>query len=116
MCKLKTLVILVGIIPLIACQQDEDPPDLVEIAKGYCAIMQMCDPGEWESKEECEVYSAEEFKRTKEGNRKCFDALIVMETCPGAFESCDEYVKFEQDPAYECRTELSESYAACFEP
>ncbi|MBA3548877.1 MAG: hypothetical protein H0T76_20530 [Nannocystis sp.] len=116
MCKLRTFVLLVSILPILACQQDEDPPDLAEIARDYCAIMQMCDPGDWESKEECEVSSAEEFKRTKAENRKCFDALIIMETCLGAFESCDEYVKFEQDPAYECRTELSEFYAACLEP
>ncbi|MBA3548879.1 MAG: hypothetical protein H0T76_20540 [Nannocystis sp.] len=119
MCKLKTLILLVGIIPLLACQQDnEDPPDLVEIATGYCKTIQMCDPNDaWESQEACESYSADEFKRTKTENRKCYDARIIMETCLGAFESCDEYsAAFKQNTSDECRAEFSEFSSACIEP
>ncbi len=117
MCKLRTLVFLVGIIPLLACQQDEDPPDLVEIATGYCKTIQMCDPDDgWESQEACESYSADEFERTKTENRACYDARIIMETCLGGFESCDEYAEYKQDPAYECRTEFLEFSFDCLEP
>ncbi len=116
MCKLKTLVLLVGIIPLLACQQDdEDPPDLVAIATGYCKIIQMCDPDDgWDSQDACEAYSADEFKRTKTEDKECYDARIVMETCLGAFESCDEYsAAFKQNTSEECRIEFSDFYGAC---
>jgi hypothetical protein len=118
MCKSQTLVLFFGIIPLLACQQDANPPDLAEISSDYCSIVQVCDPatGAWESQEACETYSADEYKRTKVENRKCYDARIIMETCLGAFESCDEYAGFKQDPAYDCRTEFSEFSNACIEP
>lgn len=114
MCKLKTLILSVGVVSFLACQQHEDSPDLVEIAKGYCAIVQMCDPNDgWESQEACEAYSADEFEKTKTEDRECYDARIVMETCLGAFESCDEYAKFEGGTAYECQIEFSDFYGAC---
>jgi hypothetical protein len=102
---------------LLACQQHEDSPDLATIASDYCAVVQMCDPGDmWESLEVCERYSAEEFERTRVENKECFDARVVMETCLGQFESCDEYTAFTRGDSRVCRGEFDEFYFTCLEP
>jgi hypothetical protein len=110
---LKHLIFSSGVI-LLACQQHDDPPDLAEIARGYCAIVQMCDSSYgWESQEMCEAYSADEFEKTKTEDRECFDARIIMETCIGAFASCEEYTKFSGPKSYDCQIEFSDFYLAC---
>lgn len=105
-------IVLVGLAP--ACQQDEDPPDLVAIASDYCTIIQMCDPDRRrEDQEACEAYSAEEYEQAKTEDRACYDARIVMETCIGGFGSCDEYNSFKYTKDGGCKKEYSDYYIAC---
>jgi hypothetical protein len=112
--KLKAFMRSVGLVCLVACQQPDEPPDLVAIARGYCVIVQMCDPNDgWESQEACEASSADEFEKARTEDRECYDARIVMETCLGAFESCDEYEKFEGSTSYTCQIEFMDFYGAC---
>lgn len=112
MVKYKHLLSL-GIL-LLACKQ-EDPPDLAQISKDYCAIVQTCDPGGggWEDYEGCEAYSAGEYEKDRTGDRECFDTRIVMETCIGSFDSCDEYDKFQDGKDSECKHEFMDFYVAC---
>ena len=105
-------LVLLGIL-LPACKQ-EDPPDLAQISRDYCAIFQKCDPGDaLENNDACEAYSAEEYEKARMADKECFDARLVMETCIGSFDSCDEYEKFQFDKDGDCRIEASDFYGAC---
>jgi len=117
MCKFTTLALLLGIIPGLACQPSDEEPDLVEIARGYCTNIQTCVPDDgWESQAACEAYSDDEYERTKTENRPCYDARIVMETCLGAFESCDEFLASWRGMSEVCQTEFDKFQVACLEP
>ena len=108
----KHLVLSLGIL-LFACKQEE-PPDLAQIAKDYCAIVQTCDPGgAWDDYEGCEAYSAKEYEKAIATDKECYDTRIVMETCIGSFDSCDEYDKFQHDNDGECLHEFMDFYVAC---
>lgn len=101
---------------LLACKQN-DPPDLAQISKEYCAIVQTCDPNEpWGDQDGCEAESAEEFEKARMTDKECFDTRIVMETCIGSFESCDEYAKFQYDNDGDCLREFMDFYVACMLP
>lgn len=117
MCKFTTLALLVGIISGLACQPPDEAPDLVEISKDYCTNLQTCVPDDGlESQEACEEYSADEYERTRTENKPCYDARIVMETCLGAFESCDDFLAFWRGESEVCQMEFRETRSACMEP
>ncbi len=106
-------IIIAGLLATISCQ-DLPAPDLETISLAHCAIIQMCDPFDfevWADLEACETYSADEFEAAKIDDRPCYDGRLAWETCMSMLEDCSEYEQYEQ--GQRCGEEFMEYYKRC---
>ncbi|PCC72123.1 hypothetical protein SAMN02745121_01332 [Nannocystis exedens] len=94
----------------------EEPPDLADISRDYCAILMTCKrPGVavgYTDEAECEAHRTERYQEAAEVEKPaCRRAQAAYETCVGGLEWCEGFDDYWSGLA--CGAETDAWYLEC---